>query len=136
MPDQPPEPALYAGFGCQRGCSLQALSTLLHDTLQQHGLAVASLKAIASIDLKAAEPALLALAAKLGLPLLTFDAMTLNGVLAQLSQRSAIAFAHSGCWGVAESAALVAATRGEGSARLHVERQVAGKATLALAGRG
>ncbi|AIR91126.1 cobalamin biosynthesis protein [Pseudomonas cremoricolorata] len=132
----PAEPALYAGFGCQRGCSVQALSALLHDTLHQQGLAVASLKAIASIDLKAAEPGLVALAAQLGLPLLTFDAATLNGVVVQLSQRSASAFAHTGCWGVAESAALVAATCAEGSARLWVERRVAGKATLALAGRG
>ncbi|WP_028694149.1 cobalamin biosynthesis protein [Pseudomonas cremoricolorata] len=136
MPEASLQPALYAGFGCQRGCSLQALSTLLQHTLAQHGLAASSLQAIASIDLKADEPGLVALAAQLGIPLLTFDAATLNGVVAQLSQRSATAFAHSGCWGVAESAALVAATRGEGSARLWVERQVAGNATLALAGRG
>jgi cobalt-precorrin 5A hydrolase len=50
-----------------------------------------------------------------------------------LSHRSAATHRHSGCWGVAESAALALANQRQGTARLLLTRQVLGPATLALA---
>ena len=69
----------------------------------------------------------------LGLPLLLYDARQLLPFEPLLSHRSAVAHAHSGCWGVAESAALAMASQHLGTAKLRVTRQVLGPATLALA---
>ncbi len=50
--------ALYAGFGCRRGCSVEVLEHLLRRSLAAHGLAITALRGIASIALKADEPGL------------------------------------------------------------------------------
>ncbi|MGX1022061.1 cobalt-precorrin 5A hydrolase [Pseudomonas sp. Y3 TE3536] len=126
-------PALYAGFGCRRGCPADTLENLLRQALADHGLALSALRGIASIALKADEPGLQQLAKRLGLPLLLYDAGQLLPYEPLLSHRSAVAHAHSGCWGVAESAALAMASQHLGTARLRVTRQVIGPATLALA---
>lgn len=126
-------PTLYAGFGCRRGCPADTLETLLRQALDHHGLALPALRGIASIALKADEPGLQQLATRLGVPLLLYDARQLATYEPLLSHRSAIAHAHSGCWGVAESAALAMARQHLGAARLLVTRQVYGPATLALA---
>jgi cobalt-precorrin 5A hydrolase len=126
-------PALYAGFGCRRGCPADTLENLLRQALADHGLALSALRGIASIALKVDEPGLQQLAKRLGLPLLMYDAGQLQPYEPLLSHRSAIAHAHSGCWGVAESAALAMASQHLGTARLRVTRQVLGPATLALA---
>ncbi|WEL58273.1 cobalamin biosynthesis protein [Pseudomonas kermanshahensis] len=126
-------PALYAGFGCRRGCPADTLENLLRQALADHGLALSALRGIASIALKADEPGLQQLAKRLGLPLLLYDAGQLQPYEPLLSHRSTIAHAHSGCWGVAESAALAMASQHLGTARLRVTRQVLGPATLALA---
>lgn len=70
-------PSLVAGMGCNRGTSADALEALLRDTLSGAGLALESLAAIGSVDAKADEPGLVALAARLDLPLVTFPADTL-----------------------------------------------------------
>ena len=106
-------PALYAGFGCRRGCPADTLENLLRQALADHGLALSGLRGIASIALKADEPGLQQLAKRLGLPLLLYDAGQLQPYEPLLSHRSAIAHAHSGCWGVAESAALAMASRSQ-----------------------
>ena len=133
MANQHPPPALYAGFGCRRGCPVDVLDTLLRQALESHGLALAALRGIGSIDLKADEPGLQQLAKRHGLPLMLFTASQLHPFEPLLSHRSALAHAHSGCWGVAESAALALAHLDHGNARLQVTRQSLGPATLALA---
>lgn len=125
--------ALYAGFGCRRGCPVETLAVLLRQTLAEHALPLSALRGIASIAPKAREPGLLALAERLGLPLVCFDATQLLGFKPLLSQRSPIAFAQTGCWGVAESAALALAGRDSAQPGLCVPRQRLGGATLALA---
>ena len=93
-----------------------------------------ALRGIASISLKADEAGLQQLAARLGLPLVLYHSAHLQAFEPLLSHRSATAHAHSGCWGVAESAALALASEQPGStARLLLTRQVLGPATLALA---
>ncbi|MNG77681.1 cobalamin biosynthesis protein CbiG [compost metagenome] len=126
-------PALYAGFGCRRGCPADILHALLCQSLADQGLALTTLRGIASIAFKADEPGLQQLAERLALPLVLYDAAQLLPYDAQLSHRSALAYAHSGCWGVAESTALALAHQQQGSARLLVTRQTLGPATLAVA---
>jgi cobalt-precorrin 5A hydrolase len=126
-------PALYAGFGCRRNCPVDALDTLLRQSLAAHGLALDALQGIATISLKADEAGLHQLAQRHGLPLVVFDSNQLQAFEPLLSHRSATAYAHSGCWGVAESTALALASREHGSARLRVTRQTSGPATVALA---
>lgn len=126
-------PALYAGFGCRRGCPVDILDRLLHDVLQHHGLSTTALRGVASIAGKADEPGLQQLAARHNLPLVVFDVEQLQAFEPQLSHRSTVAHAHSGCWGVAESSALALASLDHASATLKVTRQVLGPATLALA---
>ncbi len=121
-----------AGLGCQRGCSADALLSLISLSLQRHDLTIADLSALASIDLKRHEPGILALAQQLGLPLRFFSAGQLAGYESQLSQSSRIAFDHTGCYGVAESAALALASQ-KGPAALLITRQQSTLATFALA---
>jgi cobalt-precorrin 5A hydrolase len=128
-------PTLVVGLGCQRGCPASLLLELIEQALQDHGLAIEAITALASIDLKRSEPGLLALAEHLGLPLVFFSAAELSGFDAQLSHRSAIAFAHTGCYGVAESSALALLQRlGGRHGELLITRQKNQHATFALAG--
>jgi len=129
----PPMPVLYAGFGCRRGCPVDVLEALLQAVLEHHGLNITALRGFASIAGKADEPGLQQLAARHALPLVVFAAEQLQRFEPQLSHRSALAFAHSGCWGVAESTALALASLNHPSVTLKVARQVRGPATLALA---
>ncbi|NIE74794.1 cobalamin biosynthesis protein [Pantoea sp. Ap-967] len=127
------QPALYAGFGCRRGCPVEDLDALLRHALAQHGLPLAAVRGIASLSRKADEPGLRLLAERLALPLVLLDAAQLQAFEPLLSHRSATAYAHCGCWGVAESCALALAEQQHGSARLAVARQATGNATVALA---
>jgi len=129
----PSMPVLYAGFGCRRGCPLDVLEALLQAVLEHHGLNITALRGFASIAGKADEPGLQQLAARHALPLVVFAAEQLQRFEPQLSHRSAVAFAHSGCWGIAESSALALASLSHPSVTLKVARQVRGPATLALA---
>lgn len=134
MPERPNPLRVFAGLGCRRGCSVAALSDLLDQTLQAHGLSHDNLLGLASIELKSEEPGLHALAAQLGIPLLFFSAAQLATFESRLTHRSLPAFAHSGCYGVAESAALALAEHyGSMPAQLLVPRHASLNATLALA---
>lgn len=121
-----------AGLGCQRGCTAEALLYLMTSSLNREGLGIEHISALASIDLKSREPGLLALAQQLGLPVHFFSAQQLAGHESQLSHRSQIAFEHTGCYGVAESAALALASQ-TGAAELLITRQKNPQATFALA---
>ncbi len=125
---------LVAGLGCQRGSPVSALRALLDQTLLAHGIALAQVQALASIDLKRDEPALLELASQLALPLICFSVEQLSAYQERLSHRSEIAFQRTGCHGIAESASLALADQmGAMPATLLVTRQKALKVTLALA---
>ncbi|WHS58456.1 cobalamin biosynthesis protein [Pseudomonas sp. G2-4] len=127
-------PMLVVGLGCQRGCPASTLRALLDQTLLAHGIALDQVQALASIDLKRDEPGLLELARQLMLPLTCFSARQLAGYQDRLSHRSEIAFERTGCYGVAESAALALADQlGTKPATLLISRQKAPSVTLALA---
>jgi cobalt-precorrin 5A hydrolase len=123
------------GLGCQRDCPAVALRELIGSSLAEQGLTLADISALASIDGKSAETGMLELAREAGVPLVFFSAAELARFEAQLSHRSQIAFDHTGCYGVAESAALALAEQMSGSpAKLLITRRKSSNATLALAG--
>ncbi|MCB1776198.1 MAG: cobalamin biosynthesis protein [Candidatus Competibacteraceae bacterium] len=130
------QPLLIAGLGCNRGCPLQPLLALLDQTLIEHGLQRADLRALASIELKQDEPGLHELAATLGLPITFYSAATLNAYSDRLSRKSDIVFRETGCYGVAEAAALACAerwVRHDYPAELLIPKQKNADATLAIA---
>jgi cobalt-precorrin 5A hydrolase len=122
------------GLGCQRGCDVHTLLELFDAALAEGGIERDSIIALASIDLKKDEPALLAMANVLNLPLRCFNAEQLAIFEDRLSHKSDVAFAHTGCYGVAESAALALAEHLAGSpSRLLITRKKSLQATFALA---
>ncbi|SED90909.1 cobalt-precorrin 5A hydrolase [Pseudomonas frederiksbergensis] len=128
-------PTLVVGLGCQRGCPVSTLRALLDQALQAHKIELHQIKALASIDLKREEPGLIELAEQLALPLQYFSCEQLAVYQPQLSHRSDIAFERTGCYGVAESAALALAEHlAQAPAKLLISRQKFAQATLALAG--
>ncbi|WP_434705798.1 cobalamin biosynthesis protein [Pseudomonas sp. Z1-12] len=128
-------PVLVIGLGCQRGCPASTLRALLEQTLLAHGIELHQVRALASIDLKRDEPGLLELAAQLGLPLTCFSAEQLAEYEPRLSHRSEIAFERTGCYGIAESAALALADQlgTTTPSTLQIPRQKGPQCTLALA---
>ncbi|NVZ52716.1 cobalamin biosynthesis protein [Pseudomonas sp. B6002] len=125
---------LAVGLGCQRGCEAHALLDLFDNALAEGGVDRSSITALASIDLKKDEPGILAIAQALDLPLHCFNAEQLAVYAERLSHTSEVAFAHTGCYGVAESAALALAELLSGApARLLITRKKAAQATFALA---
>jgi cobalt-precorrin 5A hydrolase len=135
MTDTRVAPTLVVGLGCQRGCPASTLRALLDQALQAHQIELHQIKALASIDLKRDEPGLIELAAQLGLPIMFFSSEQLARYQPQLSHHSQIAFERTGCYGVAESAALaLAELRAQAPVKLLITRQKYAQATLALAG--
>jgi cobalt-precorrin 5A hydrolase/precorrin-3B C17-methyltransferase len=102
-------PVLALGVGAEQGAPPEALEALALGLLAEHGFAPAAVAAVVSLDLKAAEPAVYALAERLGVPARFFPAGRLLEETERLSARSEVVFRETGCWGVAEGAALAAA---------------------------
>jgi cobalt-precorrin 5A hydrolase / precorrin-3B C17-methyltransferase len=123
-------PVLGLGLGCERGCSAQELLGLLQATLDEHGLAADAVAAVVSIDLKLDEPAIHAVAARLGVPARFFSATELLLETERLATPSDAVFHQTGCFGVAEGAAL-AAVGPEGA--LIVPKRKSEHATCAIA---
>jgi cobalt-precorrin 5A hydrolase/precorrin-3B C17-methyltransferase len=100
---------LAIGVGCERGASADEVRALVTQCLAQAGLSPLAVAGVFSIALKAAEPAIHAVAQELGVPARFFPAEALLAETPRLSERSDIVFRETGCWGVAEGAALAAA---------------------------
>ena len=100
---------LAMGLGCERDCAPEELVALATRTLDAAGLAREAVACVASLDLKADEPAVSAVAAALGVPLRLFDAEALERETPRLTAPSAVVFRAVGCHGVAEAAALACA---------------------------
>ncbi|UZJ57703.1 cobalamin biosynthesis protein [Pseudomonas sp. KU26590] len=134
MNDSRDRPLWVVGLGCQRGCSALELRQLMDDSLRELRLGLSDIAALASIEGKSAEAGMLELAQTLGLTVGFFCAGDLAAYAPQLTYRSDIAFERTGCYGVAESAALAMATRLTGSAAtLVIPRRKSPHATFALA---
>ena len=123
-------PVLALGVGCERGCPAGEIDRLARATLAEAGLAVKAVAAVVSIELKLAEPAIHALADALGVPARFLPAERLLTETERLSERSEAVFRATGCWGVAEGAALAAAGPG---GTLLVAKRKSRHATCAVA---
>lgn len=97
------------GMGCESGALVADLLALAARALQEAGIEPHWLTALASIDSKIDEPAILAVAAHYAIPTQYFDAPTLERETPRLQHPSDLVFARVGCHGVAEAAALAAA---------------------------
>ena len=128
-------PVLALGVGCERGIDEKEMIGLVETVLARPGLAADAVACVASIDVKADEEAVHAVARHLDVPARFFTAAALEEQAPRLANPSETVFREVGCHGVAESAALAAAGR---DGRLLVEKTVAGRATcaVALAARG
>jgi cobalt-precorrin 5A hydrolase len=118
--------ALVLGLGCERGTPSAELIALATSILV-HPQDVAF---VATLDVRAEEPAMQAVARHFSVPLVTFPAARLEAETPRLANPSDLVFAHTGCHGVAEAAALAQAGAG---GRLVVEKTKSAHATAALA---
>jgi cobalt-precorrin 5A hydrolase/precorrin-3B C17-methyltransferase len=121
---------LALGVGCERGAPAPELIALADASLAANKLAPRAVAGVFSLDLKADEPAVHALAAHLGVPARFFSAETLNAEEARLANPSEAVRREVGVAGVAEGSALAAA--GPDGALL-VAKVKAARATLAIA---
>ncbi|WP_101065573.1 precorrin-3B C(17)-methyltransferase [Roseovarius salinarum] len=96
------------GLGCARGCGTDELWQLVTETLAGAGVAPGAVACVATIDLKADEPAMAEVARRLDVPLRLFTAAELEEQAGRLANPSEVVFAEVGCHGVAEGAALAA----------------------------
>lgn len=110
-------PVLHIGMGCSRDIESDLLEQSFGEQLRAQGLAVAAVKAIGSIDIKADETAFINLAATLGVPLVTFTADELN--TQTVPNASAIVLSKLGVHSVSEASAMLLA----GNTSLLVEKQ-------------
>ncbi len=123
--------SLVAGMGCNRGTNVEEMRDLLVETFVKNALAISSLRAIATVDLKADEPGLLALAESLNVTVTIFTRDRLKTV-EQVPTPSAMVEKHIGVKSVCEAAALLATNRGQ----LIVPKQKTTNVTLAVAADG
>jgi cobalt-precorrin 5A hydrolase/precorrin-3B C17-methyltransferase len=119
-------PSLVVGVGASTGVAPQEVAGLVAGALAEAGLARASVGSVATIDRRAADPAVVGL----GLPVRAFTADDLAGVV--VPSPSDVVLAAVGTPSVAEAAALLAAGPG---AALVVPKRAAPHATVAVARR-
>lgn len=96
--------SLAVGVGASRGAPADEVFGLIRDTLAGAGLSPSSVAELVTVDTKAAEPGIVAAAARLGVPLRTYPA----GELARIAvpHPSGAPLAAAGTPSVAEAAAL------------------------------
>ncbi len=121
---------LALGIGCARGAAPEDAIRLAEAVCAEGEAAEAALACVVSLDLKADEPAVHAVAKRFRIPARFFSADRLEAETPRLANPSQVVFDAVGCHGVSEAAALAAA--GDGSA-LIVPKRVAGSVTAALA---
>lgn len=110
--------SLILGLGCDRDTPLGLLERGVQATLGRFGLAIESVKGVATIDKKSDEQGLLELCARRGWPLQTYADVALDAV--DMPSPSETVKRHVGTRGVAEPSALLAS----GASRLVVEKQI------------
>lgn len=100
-------PVYSIGMGCERNCALVYLEELMHESLLNAGLSIEQIDSFHSIDIKADEVNLIALAKKYNKPFRTWSIDELSPMKRLLSTHSDYIFNTVGVYGVAESACLV-----------------------------
>ncbi|MET8309347.1 precorrin-3B C(17)-methyltransferase [Micromonospora sp. NPDC005173] len=123
-------PSLVAGVGASRGVPAAEVAELLHRVLAEAGLSPASLRCLASADVKADEAGIRSTADALGVPLVTWPAARLAAV--EVPHPSEVVRAAVGTPSVAEAAALLGTSGRPGDAALLVPKTATAMATVAV----
>ncbi|WOS61274.1 cobalamin biosynthesis protein [Sinorhizobium fredii] len=126
-----PTAKLVLGLGCERNTEPGEVIALAERALADAGAEKSDVAFVASLDARAEEPAIHAAGRHFCVPVRFFNAATLEAEAARLQNPSEIVFAHTGCHGVAEGAALAGAGR---DAVLLVPKIRSAGATAAIAG--
>jgi len=124
---------LWVGVGCRKGVTAQEVREAIITTLEEAGLALASVHSLASIDIKRDEQGLLAAAGELQLPVEFFTGPALATVLQRRGNElgfSGFVDKKIGVGGVCEPAAILGA--GETSRLLKPKMKYA-RVTIAIA---
>ncbi len=121
---------LVVGVGSDRGCPPEEAVRLAMDTFDAANLAPEAVAAVVSIDRKADEPAVHAVAEALGVEARFLSTDDIASVADRIPNPSAVVMREVGVPGVAEGAALFAA--GDGG-RLVAEKRKSSRATCAIA---
>ncbi|TQJ22856.1 cobalt-precorrin 5A hydrolase/precorrin-3B C17-methyltransferase [Micromonospora sp. A202] len=124
-------PSLVAGVGASRGAPAAEVGELLHRVLAEAGLDPASLRCLASADVKADEAGILSTADALGVPLVTWPATRLATV--DVPHPSEVVRAAVGAPSVSEAAALLGPAGRPDDATLLVGKTATAMATVAVA---
>ncbi|MEV7327944.1 precorrin-3B C(17)-methyltransferase [Micromonospora sp. NPDC093244] len=124
-------PSLVAGVGASRGVPAAEVAELLHRVLVEAGLDPASLRCLASADVKADEAGIRDTADALGVPLVTWPATRLAAV--DVPHPSEVVRAAVGTPSVAEAAALLGPHGRPDDATLLVGKTASTMATVAVA---
>ncbi|MQS35615.1 cobalamin biosynthesis protein [Streptomyces katsurahamanus] len=96
--------SLVIGVGAATGCPAAEIAELVREALRDAGLSPLSVRELATVEAKAAEPGIVAAAAGLGVPLVAHPAGRLAGIA--VPSPSGAALAAVGTPSVAEAAAL------------------------------
>ncbi len=120
--------SLVAGIGCNRNTSMDEIKGFLKEVLEESKLAIASVIRIATINLKADEPGLIAFAEDLSLPIVFYGKEELNRAVG-IKRPSVMVAKHTGAESVCEAAAILASNNG----KLIVEKHSTRNVTVAIA---
>ncbi|MCA8835307.1 MAG: cobalamin biosynthesis protein, partial [Proteobacteria bacterium] len=119
---------LALGLGCIRGADADEVWDLITDTLRTNNLSPFCIACVGSLDVKADEAALNAVAIKLNIPYRVFSAAECETQKHRLTSPSKTVFAEVGCHSVSEASAMLIA-----NGELIVPKQKSINATCALA---
>jgi cobalt-precorrin 5A hydrolase/precorrin-3B C17-methyltransferase len=122
--------SIVLGIGCERLAAEDEVWTLVQESLAKANIAKEAIACVASVALKAAEPAIHAVARRLGVPARFFEAARLEQETPRLKTPSDLVYRETGCHGVAEGAALAGVGDDGG---LILPKQRSQRATCALA---
>jgi cobalt-precorrin 5A hydrolase/precorrin-3B C17-methyltransferase len=118
---------LVLGIGCNSGTSADEIEEAVRKVLADYDLAFASVRSVATIDIKTKEPGVKIFTDRHSFDILPFTPAELNNISGV--SKSEAAFRATGARAVAEPAALLAA----GAERLLVPKQKIGNVTVAVA---
>ncbi len=118
------------GLGCARNADPVEVWELAVETCSNAMIPLENIACVASLDLKADEPAMHAVAHRLGVPFRVFTAPELEAETPRLQTPSDVVFAEVGCHGVSEGAALASVGP---KGRLIVSKRKTANATCAIA---
>lgn len=78
-------PSILVGIGCRKGIDCETMEAVLRKVLDRHAIPVQAVKGFVTLDRKAKEPGLLALAGKMDVPIQSFTPEQLNAIPGKFS---------------------------------------------------